>query len=258
MLLKIGLKVASSACLIVAVVGCSRDLASVEPGVALSVEAAPALMPQAARQLRILVVGETRGIGRKVVERGPARGHSMTALARRPERLDLNHERLRVVQGDILDDGSMITVLDGHDAIVTVSVPPGFEPVTLFSEGIRNVLRATSAAGGVRVLAVTGIGAGNSRGHGGSYHDRIGLGTYLRSMYDDKTREVELIRESGTDWKIVRPGFLTDADARTRDQVFASPDGVTSGSICRADVAHFIIAELESPRHRRETLLVSD
>ncbi len=256
---KIGLEVVSSVCLIVAVVGCSSDLASVEPGTVPNVETAPALAPQAPRQLRVLVVGGTSGIGRKVVELGLARGHSMTALARRPERLDLNHERLRVVQGDILNDRSMITALNGHDAvIVTVSVPPGFERVTVFSEGIRNVLQATSAAGGVRVLAVTGIGAGDSRGHGGFYHDRIALGTYLRSMYDDKTREEALIRESGTDWTIVRPGFLTDADARTRYRVFASLDGVTSGSISRADVAHFIIAELESPRHRRETLLVSD
>lgn len=253
------LRVGSLVCLVLAAAACSRDLASIEPEATPTVESAPTLAPQAPRRLKILVVGGTSGIGRQVVERGLARGHTMTALARRPQRLNLDDERLRVVQGDILNPASMITALSGHDAVVvTVSVPPGFEPVTMFSEGIRNVLRAASAAAAVRVIAVTGIGAGDSRGHGGFYHDRIALGSYLRSMYEDKTREEALVRESGTDWTIVRPGFLTDGDALARYRVFVSLDGVTSGSISRADVGHFIIAEIESPRHRRETLLVSN
>jgi len=57
--------------------------------------------------MNLLVVGGTRGIGRQLVDQALASGHSVTALARHPERLALEHERLRKVQGDILDAQSL-------------------------------------------------------------------------------------------------------------------------------------------------------
>ena len=53
--------------------------------------------------MNILIVGATRGIGRELVEQALASsGNSVTALARHPERLAAQHERLRKVHGDIL------------------------------------------------------------------------------------------------------------------------------------------------------------
>ena len=48
----------------------------------------------------VLVLGATGGSGRAAVAELLARGHRVTAFARRA--LDMEHERLRVVQGDAL------------------------------------------------------------------------------------------------------------------------------------------------------------
>lgn len=50
------------------------------------------------------VFGATGRIGHHVVEQLLGAGHTVTAYARNPSKLEVDHPRLRVVEGD-LDDG---------------------------------------------------------------------------------------------------------------------------------------------------------
>lgn len=55
----------------------------------------------------------------------------------------------------------------GQDAVrLTIGVPLTFKPVTVFSEGTGNVPAALASHGVRRLVCVTGIGAGESKGHG--------------------------------------------------------------------------------------------
>ena len=62
-------------------------------------------------------------------------------------------------------------------------------------------------AGVRRLICVTGIGAGDSKGHGGFLYDRIFNPLLLKTIYEDKDRQESLIKASDVDWVIVRPGF---------------------------------------------------
>ena len=53
--------------------------------------------------MKLIVFGSTGGIGRQVVGQALDAGHQVTAVARRPEMLGLQHERVRVVRGDALE-----------------------------------------------------------------------------------------------------------------------------------------------------------
>ena len=65
-------------------------------------------------------------------------------------------------------------------------------------------------AGVKRLVCVTGIGAGDSKGHGGFLYDSIFLPFLLGTIYADKDRQELVIKASDVDWTIVRPGFLTN------------------------------------------------
>ena len=54
-------------------------------------------------------------------------------------------------------------------------------------------------------VAITGIGSGETRGHGGFIYDRIIYSLFTRNRYQDKTRQEALIATSELDWIIVRP-----------------------------------------------------
>jgi putative NADH-flavin reductase len=208
--------------------------------------------------MNILIVGATRGIGRQLLEQALASGHSMTALVRNPQNLALQHERLKVIKGDILDGDSVALAMARQEAVCcTIGVKvPGIR-VTVFSEGTRNLLQAMKKTKVKRLLCVTGIGAGDSKGHGGFLYDYLFLPTVLRTVYADKDRQESLIKASDVDWTIVRPGFLTNGPLTEHYRILTNMTGVTAGRISRADVAHFMLNELESKQYLRQTPLLT-
>lgn len=208
--------------------------------------------------MKILIVGATRGIGRQVLEQALAAGHAVSAVVRDTRRLDVQHDRLRVVKGDILDANSIAAAMGGHEAVCcSIGVKVPWLTVPVFSEGTRNLLAAMKKSGVRRLVCVTGIGAGDSRGHGGFLYDRLFLPFLLRTIYADKDRQETLIRASGVDWVIVRPGFLTNGPLTGRYRAITNLSGVTAGRISRADVAHFILQQLVAPSHLRQTPLLT-
>jgi len=208
--------------------------------------------------MKILIVGATRGIGRQVLDQALAAGHAVTALVRDTRRLDAQHDRLKVVQGDVLDANAIALAMAGQEAVccsLGVKVPWFY--VNVFSDGTRNLLDAMKKTGARRLVCVTGIGAGDSRGHGGFLYDRLFLPFLLRTIYADKDRQESLIKASNVDWVIVRPGFLTNGPLTGRYRAITDLSGVTAGWISRADVAHFILQQLVTLSHLRQAPLLT-
>lgn len=208
--------------------------------------------------MNLLVIGASRGIGRQLVEQALAAGDLVSAFARRPERLAVRHERLRTLRGDVLDAGAVSAAMAGQDAVcLTIGVKTPWEQPGVFTRGTEAVLRAMQDKGVRRLVCVTGIGAGDSRGHGGFFYDRILFPLALKSVYADKDRQEALIRESTADWTVVRPGFLTNGPLTGSYRALTDLAGVTAGRISRADVAHFILKELRAGRFVRQTPLLT-
>jgi putative NADH-flavin reductase len=101
------------------------------------------------------------------------------------------------------------------------------------------------AAGVKRLITVTGLGAGDSRGHGGLLYDAVIFPLFLKRVYDDKDVQEWIIRSSGLDWTIVRPGLLTNNPATGRYRVLTVPQDWRFGSISRADVADFLVRQVD-------------
>lgn len=186
-----------------------------------------------------------------------AQGHEVTVLARHPAKVTGQYDRLTIHPGDILVRESVVQAMAGQDAaLVTIGIPPTWRPVTVFSAGTQNVLAAMAQHGVPRLLAVTGIGAGDSKGHGGWFYDRLLQPLLLGSIYADKDRQEDLIRRSSVQWTIVRPGFLTNGPLTGKYRVITDLTGVTCGKISRADVAHFLLQEVVANQYIGQTPLL--
>jgi putative NADH-flavin reductase len=79
----------------------------------------------------------------------------------------------------------------------------------------------------------------------------------LRTIYKDKDIQEKLVQDSKLEWIIVRPGFLTNGAMTGKYKIITDLKGVKSGRISRADVAHFIINQLESMTYLRRTPLLT-
>lgn len=209
---------------------------------------------------KTLVIGGTRGIGLEFIISAVGSGFPVKLLARNPKKFNYKHDKLEVVKGDLLDSDSLKSSLkDIENVVLSVGVKPTFKTVNLFSEGTKILIDEMKNAGVENLYCVTGIGAGDSRGLGGLLYNKIVLKSILKSMYADKDRQEELIKNSSLKWVIVRPGFLTNGKLTDNYKALKSFNkGTKVGMISRADVGDFILKAIDSKRYfGREVILTS-
>jgi len=208
--------------------------------------------------MNLLVIGASRGIGLEMVRQAMAAGHQVAALARNPERIERKGDNLEIIKGSILDEHCVDAAVKGRDAVcITIGVKPTRQPVSVFSKGTTTVVEAMKHHGCRLLFCVTGIGAGDSRGHGGFFYDRIIYPLLLKTIYEDKDRQEEIVGNSGLEWTIARPGFLTNGPKTGRYRVLKNLTGVRAKKISRADVADFILGELVEKKYRAAAVLLT-
>jgi len=207
--------------------------------------------------MNLLIIGASRGIGLELLEQALAAGHVVTALVRNPQSLTITNENLKALKGDILDQSSIESALPEQDAVcVTIGVKVTRKPVSIFSKGTTAVVEAMKSSECRRLLCVTGLGAGDSRGHGGFLYDHVIYPLLLKSIYEDKDRQEQIVRESGLDWVIVRPGVLTNGPRTGEYRVVTDLKGVHGGKISRGDVADFILREAAEMKYKGQAPLL--
>lgn len=200
--------------------------------------------------MKVLILGATGSIGRHLVPQALARGHEVTALVRDSRRLRETGPGMRVIEGDALDAAAVDRAVQGQDAVIyALGTKQLFKPTTLFSDSTRILIAAMERHGVRRLVAITGVGAGDSRGHGGFLYDRVFFPLLLVRVYADKDRQEALIRQSGLDWVILRPAIFTNGPRRGGLRAETELAGVTIRKISRADVASFTLDQLSDDRY---------
>lgn len=194
---------------------------------------------------KIVVIGASRGLGRATVREALRRGHRVVAIARTMPKRPRN-ARLSWLTGDARDTNILEQAVRDADAIIiTLGADAPSKPTSLFSESAAATVAAMKQAGITRLIQITGIGAGDSRGHGGFVYDKLLFPAMLAKSYQDKDIAERIVAASGLDWTIIRPGFLTNARGTSRIRALTTPDEYRPGKISRISVARFILDRAE-------------
>src|SRR5271155_261842 len=106
--------------------------------------------------MNIVIFGATGATGRELVKQALDR-HQVTAVAREPADLKINHDRLKVVKGDILDPPSIESALEGNEAVLSTLGIRIFKKNTIISDGTRNILAAMKKIGIPRFICETAL-----------------------------------------------------------------------------------------------------
>jgi uncharacterized protein YbjT (DUF2867 family) len=205
--------------------------------------------------MKILVLGATGATGQLIVRDAVASGHSVVALVRTKARSDLPGAEL--IEGDVRDEKTLARALDGCDAVVSaLGTGVGFREVDLLTVATRALVATMTRTGIRRLICISALGVGDSRGHGGFVFDRLFQPLLLGHAYKDKGHQETTIRASSLDWVIVRPGMLTNDSPRGRVKATTDLAGVNGGKIARADVAQFVVEQLTTDIWLRQTPVI--
>ena len=199
--------------------------------------------------MNIVIFGATGPLGRRITQAALAGGHQVTAFVRTAGRLD-PHPALREVTGDVLDPDSVAAAIPGHDAVISAlgHSSPSAAGHDLYP-GASHIISAMQTAGVSRLIWISSHGVGDARGHSGFVFERIFVPLRLRAEFADKERQEAVVAASDLDWTIVRPARLTNGPATGRLRAQARLPVTIRDSISRADVAQFVIHELEYGEH---------
>ena len=205
--------------------------------------------------MRILIVGASKGIGLEAVRQALASGHDVRALARSAEDISVADPKLAKIRGDALNKEDVEAALTGVDAVVLtlgIGLSELFKPVNLFSTATRVLIDAMKAQGVNRLVCVTGFGAGDSQ-VSISPLQRIPFNIVFGRAYEDKSRQEKLIKESSLDWTIVRPGVLMNGPKTGRYKILRKSSEWRNGIVSRANVADFLVREIDEANCLHET-----
>ena len=202
--------------------------------------------------MKILIVGSTGSIGLQLVEQALEARHTVTAFARNPQKLTIKHPNLITAQGDVMDPGSLLKAMPGHEAVLC-ALGAGRKG-TIRSAGTKHVIEAMETTGIKRLVCETSLGVGDSRGNLNFFWKYIMFGMLLREAYADHQLQEQYIMQSTLDWTIVRPAAFTDGP-RTGiyRHGFPGNDKTITAKISRADVADFMLKQLTDTTYYRKT-----
>jgi putative NADH-flavin reductase len=205
----------------------------------------------------VLIIGASRGIDLETVKAALEAGHSVRAMARSARRIPIDHPKLEKIAGNALEVTTVKRALSGVDVVTQslgVSAGPEiiFGATRIFSKATRVLVTAMEEAHVSRLICVTGFGAGDSRGHGGFLYT-VAFHLLLARVYDDKDVQEWIIRRSKLDWVIVRPVILTDGPKTNAYRALVDPRDWTCGFISRADVADFLVKQIDDDAFLHKT-----
>lgn len=208
--------------------------------------------------MRILVVGASGRTGRHVVEQALGHGHEVRALIHSTD-VGICHPRLELAAGDVTRFDDVAAAVEGCDAVVFAVGSGGGRVVTVYSEGIANVIHAMAVSGVTRLAAISAAGAFARKDRHLSAGFKVMIATVLKPVYDDMERMEQRIAATGLDWTIIRPVGLSDAP-RTGAYRVSLDGSLLKGSsrISRGDVAALALKAVESGAFVAKTLVIAD
>jgi putative NADH-flavin reductase len=210
--------------------------------------------------MNVIVFDASRGVGGLLVAAGLRRAHSVTAFCSgaAPDVGGVTGAAavgaapgtaagyLRTVHGDLLDRIAVTDAIAEQDAVLYAVEAQGGRERTSASDGMRNVLLAMrdDAVSRLVCLSIGGSGSDREGARPGPFARLFGGAPGADALADFRQMEVA-VRKSGLSWTIVRPAKLTADPAQHSFRVgpgYALPHGT---KIARADVAEFMLDQLD-------------
>lgn len=196
--------------------------------------------------MHIIIFGATGRTGRHVLNQALDKGYHVTAVARNPALLQINHPLLRVIKGDVLQPETFANYLHGKDAVISCTGTDSGKPTKIYSQGIQNILAAMQAAGVKRVMAISADAVVINPNLPLLYKfvAKYILWRILKNPFNDLLLMEKILEHSDADWTVVRPPQLTNKPLTGNYRFAINGFLKRCLRISRANVAHFFVSNI--------------
>ncbi|EMR03136.1 NAD(P)-dependent oxidoreductase [Cesiribacter andamanensis] len=208
---------------------------------------------------KIALFGATGQTGQKFLEAALAKGYSVKALVRDARKLPQASDRLEIIQGDVLTAKDVEETIKGTDVVVSLFGHVKGSPAWLQTNGTRNIVSAMNRQQVERIISLSGGGLpypDKDRPKLADHLIRTIMKLAVPKILNDAIAHADVLKSSSVTWVIVRAPRLTNGPAKGNYRV--GWVGVhASTTISRADLAHFLLRQVEEQQFNFQMPFVS-
>ncbi|MGD0318546.1 MAG: SDR family oxidoreductase [Nitrososphaerales archaeon] len=209
---------------------------------------------------RIAIFGATGGTGKQLVKQALAAGYEVVAYARDPSKLKINHERLTVVPGELSDQALIENAVRGAGAVLSALGPHGRSRDKPITQGMQNIIVVMKRQGVHRLIMTSTLSVKDPG-------DKPDLRTNamvnlvritMHAAYEDIVSAAQAVRASDLDWTIVRLALLNNGPITGKIRTGYVGRGEVGTRISRADIADFMLKQIDDVRYLCQAPVISN
>jgi putative NADH-flavin reductase len=204
--------------------------------------------------MKIVILGASRGTGLSAVKQALSLGYEVTAVARN---VDAIHQEchapkesssLYLVEGDVLYAPSFEHALEGADVVISSIGVTSNKPTVLYSMGMYNIIHAMYKYNVSRLICVSAIGVEVTPGMPFivKLFTRYILQPILKNNFSDLLKMETMVRQSKLNWTIIRAPRLQKGETTGKYRFAANAYLRNPMMLRRADLAHFIVNNINN------------
>ena len=200
--------------------------------------------------MKVTIFGATGFSGQAILADSIKQGHEVTIFVRDASKVQIKHNNLTVVEGNVLDPLTVASVLHHQEAVIQclgVSGKGDGKPTTFISDATKVIVDEMQKQQIKRLIAMSNVGAGNSIAFQPWFFTKIILPYFmkwLKVIIEDKNRMEPIIMNSNLDWTIVRCPNIVDKPAKGTCNATLDGKGLKL-SITLSDLSKFMVDQLK-------------
>ncbi|MWV42803.1 NAD(P)H-binding protein [Paenibacillus sp. HJL G12] len=212
--------------------------------------------------MNIIIFGANGRTGRELISQALKQGHSITAFVREPAKLDIVHENLRIVQGQVIDyaDIDKVAKSEHYDAAFSaLGAKSMFKREPLLIEAMKNIIKAMEENGISQLIHISFTGVRKDSEHLGMLYKHM-IPLFMKNLLRDHREKDALLKNSRLNWTLVQPPILTSGPFTgnyIHEAEIAKGKSYTL-KLSRANLADFMLKQLQDPTYHHQEVFVTE
>lgn len=194
--------------------------------------------------MNILILGGTGRVGGQIVSNALNDQHHVTVLVRTPEKIQINHENLTILQGNVLNKEDVLRAMHGMDMIISALNTDGG---TTLSESMPIIIEVMKKEGIKRIITIGTAGILQSRTSPKLLRYQSGESKQKSTRAAEEHHKVyDMLQRSNLDWTIVCPTYLPDGERLGKYRIESNFLPEEGSKISVQDTAEFAYSQIKS------------
>lgn len=206
---------------------------------------------------KILIFGATGRTGQELMKQALDENYDVTAFVRSLDKINISHVNLKVFKGSVLNYSDVLNGVQKQDVVFCNLGMPASDKSTLRADGTTNIVRAMKEKGVSRFICQTSLGFGDSKEVLPWHMKYLIVPFILKNAFKDHELQENVIENSNLDWTIVRPGNMTNGKITNTYKHGFEPTEKIKLKISRADVAQFMLSQIDNNQYLRKKVGIS-